>query len=412
MGGKMHKGYALMKLQSITLVILCLMVACFIIAFPRQSFQAALTGLDTWLTNVFPALLPFFITSEIMMGVGLVDFLAILLRPIMRPLFRCPGESSFIWAMSITSGYPVGAKLTSSFLERGDITVREAQRIMAFCSTSGPLFMLGAVGIGMLNSSAAGKIIAISHYMASIIVGLLFRFYMPSEPKKAKKIDNPPGIKAAFSALLSARKKDSRTFGEMLGDAVRNSMNALLYIGGFIILFSVIINILLKTGFISNISRMLAPILTPLGINPQLLPGLMGGILEMTTGCKLIAQAAAPLSQKIILSTFIISWSGFSIHGQVMGFLSKSSISMGLYMMAKVLHGLLASVLAWAIMKIWVHPDLDAFHQFTPQPDASFSAQLQSAWQMVIYCILILSLMALISLMAMRFRPYSRSKRP
>ncbi len=409
----MHKGHALIKLQSMTLVMLCLMVACFIIAFPRQSFQAALTGLDTWLKNVFPALLPFFITSEIMMGIGLVDFFAILLKPIMRPLFRCPGESSFIWAMSITSGYPVGAKLTSSFLERGNITVHEAQRIMAFCSTSGPLFMLGAVGIGMLNSSAGGKVIAASHYMASIIVGLIFRFYMPTDHKKAKKIDNPPGIiKAAFAALLSARKKDNRTFGEMLGDAVRNSMNSLLYIGGFIILFSVVINILLKTGFISNISQMLTPILMPLGINPQLLPGLMGGILEMTTGCKLIAQAAAPLSQKIIFSTFIISWSGFSIHCQVMGFLSKSDISIGLYLIAKVLHGILASILAWAIMKIWVHPDLGAFHQFTHQPITSFSAQLQSAWQLVIYCVLILSLTALISLIMVRLNPSRSSKRP
>jgi len=407
----MHKRYALIKLQSIILVMLSLLVACFIIAFPHQSFQAALTGLDTWLRNVFPALLPFFITSEIMMGIGLVDFFAILLRPVMGPLFRCPGESSFIWAMSITSGYPVGAKLTSSFLERGSITVHEAQRIMAFCSTSGPLFMLGAVGIGMLNSSAAGKVIAASHYIASIIVGLIFRLYMPSDHKKAKKIDNPPGIKAAFAALLAARKKDSRTFGEMLGDAVRNSMNALLYIGGFIILFSVIINILLKTGFISNVSRMLAPLLLPLGMEPQLLPGLIGGIFEMTTGCKLISQAAAPLSQKIILSTFIISWSGFSIHCQVMGFLSKSGISIGLYTMAKFLHGILASILAWTIMKIWVQPDPGVFHQFSPQPNTSFSAQLQSAWQLIVYCILILTLAALISLIMVRLNPSRHSNR-
>lgn len=408
----MHKGYTLIKLQSITLVILCLLVTCFIIAFPRQSFQAALTGLDTWLRNVFPALLPFFIVSEIMMGIGLVNFFAVLLRPVMGPLFRCPGESSFIWAMSITSGYPVGAKLTSSFLERGNITPHQAQRIMAFCSTSGPLFMLGAVGIGMLNSSSAGKIIAASHYMASIIVGLIFRFYMPSNHKEPKKIESPPGIKTAFKALLSARKKDGRTFGEMLSDAVRNSMNALLYIGGFIILFSVIIDILLKTGLISSLSQLLAPILLPLGIDAQLLPGLMGGILEMSTGCKLIAQAAAPLSQKIILSAFVISWSGFSIHCQVMGFLSKSDISIGLYIMTKILHGVISSILAWAIMKIWPQPDLDAFHQFTPQPITSFSAQLQSAWQLVVYCILILALTALIPLIAVRLKSSRGPKRP
>ncbi|MBM7581914.1 sporulation integral membrane protein YlbJ [Caldicoprobacter guelmensis] len=406
----MQKKYALSTVQSITLVTLCLLVGGFLLAFPQQSLQAALIGLDTWLKNVFPALLPFFITSEMMIALGLVDFFAVLLRPVMKPLFRCSGKSSFIWAMSITSGYPVGAKLTASFLEKGDITVHEAQRIMAFCSTSGPLFMLGAVGVGMLNSSAAGKVIAASHYIASIIVGLLFRFYIPSGRIKSQKTDNPPTFKEALSAMLAARKKDSRTLGEMLGDAVRNSMNTLLYIGGFIILFSVIINILLKINLINAISQILMPFILPLGIRPQLLPGLIGGIFEMTAGCKLISQTIAPLPQKIILSAFVISWSGFSIHCQVMGFLSRHGLSLSLYMKAKLLHGILASTLAWGIMKIFPNPELDAFYPFAPQPNMSFSGQLQSAWQWVLYCILSLTLTALVSLITRHLNPSRHSR--
>lgn len=406
----MQKKYALSTVQSITLVTLCLLVGGFLLAFPQQSLQAALIGLDTWLRNVFPALLPFFITSEMMIALGLVDFFAVLLRPVMKPLFRCSGKSSFIWAMSITSGYPVGAKLTASFLEKGDITVHEAQRIMAFCSTSGPLFMLGAVGVGMLNSSAAGKVIAASHYIASIIVGLLFRFYMPSSRIKRQKTDKPPTLKEALSAMLAARKKDGRTFGEMLGDTVRNSMNTLLYIGGFIILFSVIINILLKINLINAISQILMPFILPLGIRPQLLPGLIGGIFEMTAGCKLISQTIAPLSQKIILSAFVISWSGFSIHCQVMGFLSRHGLSLSLYMKAKLLHGILASTLAWGIMKIFPNPELDAFRPFAPQPNMSFSGQLQSAWQWVLHCILSLILAALVSLITRHLNPSRHSR--
>src|SRR5690606_150939 len=113
-----------------------------ILLFPQRSLNAALDGLSVWLDIVLPALLPFFIVSEIMIGLGLVDFVSVLLNPIMKPLFKCPGSSSFIWVMSITSGYPMGAKLVSSFYQAGKITKEEAQRILSFCSTSGPLFMI------------------------------------------------------------------------------------------------------------------------------------------------------------------------------------------------------------------------------------------------------------------------------
>jgi len=35
----------------------------------------------------------------------------------MRPLFNVPGCGSFAFAMGITSGYPVGAKITASMRE-------------------------------------------------------------------------------------------------------------------------------------------------------------------------------------------------------------------------------------------------------------------------------------------------------
>ena len=99
---------------------------CFIVysCLPRESFYAAISGLETWLRVVLPALFPF-AAAEVLIGIGVVDFIAVLLQPVMRPVFRCPGESSFIWAMSATSGYPAGARLTRIFLDKGKITVKE-----------------------------------------------------------------------------------------------------------------------------------------------------------------------------------------------------------------------------------------------------------------------------------------------
>jgi nucleoside recognition membrane protein YjiH len=86
--------------------------------------------------------------------------------------------------MSITSGYPTGARLTALFRKQKRITAEEAQRVLSFCSTSGPLFMMGAVAIGMMGSPEGGTIILASHYIAAILIGLAFRFYHSRDAKR------------------------------------------------------------------------------------------------------------------------------------------------------------------------------------------------------------------------------------
>src|SRR5690606_18600866 len=51
------------------------------IFFPEEAYSAAVKGVDVWWNIVFPALLPFFIGSEILMGLGVVHFLGVLLEP-------------------------------------------------------------------------------------------------------------------------------------------------------------------------------------------------------------------------------------------------------------------------------------------------------------------------------------------
>jgi hypothetical protein len=159
----------------------------------------------------------------------------------------------------------------------------------------------------------------------------------------------------------------------------------------------VIINILIKIGFVGAVSKIVAPLLAPLGIHSSLLNGVISGMFEITTGCKLVSQATAPLFQKILLSTFIISWSGFSIHSQVMGFLSNTGISVSLYIITKLFHGILASSIAWGIMNIWPHPEFSVFQQFSHQHDIPFSAHLHSSWQLLLCSILSLYISAIIS---------------
>jgi nucleoside recognition membrane protein YjiH len=50
-----------------------------LVQYPKDAFDSAIMGLNLWWNVVFPALLPFFILSEILMGLGVVHFIGVLL---------------------------------------------------------------------------------------------------------------------------------------------------------------------------------------------------------------------------------------------------------------------------------------------------------------------------------------------
>lgn len=322
-----------------------------IIIYPRDSYNAALEGLKTWFNIVCPSLLPFFIGSELLINLGVVGFIGTLLEPIMRPVFNVPGSGSFPFVMSITSGYPVGSKIVAELYNKKLCSRAEAQRLMSFCSTSGPLFMIGAVAIGMLGSQESGMVIVLSHYLGALTVGILFRFYKHKEKTPVK-----PGastFKKAFSSLAQSFNKENRPFGLMLSDSVKNSVNALLVIGGFIVLFSVIIRLLILSGFIDLLAFILFKVLKAFGADPDLIKALSSGLFEITIGSKLVASSRTVMTQKILAICALISWSGFSIHAQVASMISNTDIKMTTYIFTKILHSITSCIFAYGLLKIW-----------------------------------------------------------
>ena len=78
--------------------------------------------------------------------------------------------------MGIISGYPVGAKIVNKFVEEGTCTKSEAERMLAFTNNSGPLFIIGTVGISLFGDTKIGIILFITHILACLTVGLIFGF--------------------------------------------------------------------------------------------------------------------------------------------------------------------------------------------------------------------------------------------
>lgn len=324
------------------------------VQYPKEAFDSAIVGLNLWWNVVFPALLPFFILSEILMGLGIVHFIGVLLEPLMRPVFNVPGVGAFALSMGLASGYPMDAVITSKFRKNKLCTAVEAERLLSFTNTADPLFMFGAVAVGMFGMPELGVTIALAHYLSSFMVGILFRFHGRTRDKITEEPAHQPGfiIVRAFRALYKARQEDRRSMGQLLGDSVKASMNTILLIGGFIIVFSVFLRIVSIVGISTYLNYVFSVVLDVIGFSVNLAPSLVSGFFEIDIGAMAVSQADAPLIQKTAIAGAIIAWSGLSVHGQVASIVIESGIRMTPYVIGRLLHAILAAVLTIALMNL------------------------------------------------------------
>ncbi|MEW6623305.1 MAG: sporulation integral membrane protein YlbJ [Bacillota bacterium] len=337
-------------------IITILIIFVSLISYPKDVFEASLRGLNTWWTIVFPALLPFFIMSELLVALGIVNFLGILLEPVMRPLFNLPGPAAFVLAVGYTSGAPISSMVTANLRNQGLVSKNEAERIICFTNNASPLFMFGAVAVGMFNRPELGIIIAGSHYLANILLGIALRFWK-RDGDYMHYNSQEKAFKRAFETLVTTQKTQIKPFGKLLGDAIKNSVHTLLLIGGFIILFSVFIELLTIFYIIEYLSLLLCFIFTPFMLDINLAQGIASGLIEMTIGSKLIIDSAAPLNLKVAAVSLVLGWSGLSIHAQALSMISNTDISFFPFIVARIFHGIMAAGLSLIIF----NPAISAF---------------------------------------------------
>lgn len=321
-----------------------------LIKFPQQALEASIRGLNMWWEIVFPSLLPFFIISEMLISFGVVTFIGVLLEPLMRPLFKVPGVGGFIWAMGMASGYPSGAKLTARLRKEKQLTRIEAERLVSFTNSSNPLFIFGAVAVGFFHNPSLGVVLALSHYIGNFLVGLTMRFYGKEEIKFEKK--PVQSIKHALRELHRTRLMEKRPLGKMLGDAVMSSVESLLMIGGFIILFSVINKLLLVMNITDILSYIVSLLLMLFQISPDFSIPLISGMFEITSGSQMASAVKnVPLMHQAIITSFILAFCGFSVQAQVASILAQTDIRFAPFFFARILHGCLASCVTFIIWK-------------------------------------------------------------
>ncbi len=297
--------------QTHILAVCLLFVMVLLVINPNLYMQATLAGLTIWLNNVLPALFPFFFFSSLLLKLDVVSKIGAKLQPLTNKLFHCSGGAGLVFLISIISGYPVGARVSSDLYKSNLLTKGELARVNAFASTSGPLFIVGAVGVGMLKSQAVGLILLLSHYIGAILNGILYRNYRytPNEVNR-----------------LSLKESNSK-----LSEAMYSSIISILLVGGYIVIFFIIIQMIINLGVFS----LLTNIFIHFGVDGELIQGVFSGIIEVTTGCEVLSRIDN-FSLLVPIISALISFGGFSIHAQAITFLSPCGINYKQFLFQKL----------------------------------------------------------------------------
>ncbi len=203
------------------------------------------------------------------------------------------------------------------------------------------------MAVGLFGQPALGAVLALAHYTSVLMVGLTFRFYGRRYDQTAH--EDKVGLKSlnqrAMDAMMRGRKEDGRSYGQVINDAIKDSMGTLFMIMSFMVLFAVLLRILSYSGLIAALILPLQALFHLLGLSSHLVPAAVQGLFEIDLGSAAAAHAQAPLIQQLIVVSAIIAWSGLSVHGQVAAVLADTDISMKPYFLARFLHAIYAALM-------------------------------------------------------------------
>jgi len=294
--------------------------------------KSIIKGLTLFFTNVLPGLLPFMFFVKLLTNQKTIFYLTKPFTKISYKVFGVNNFSFYAFIMSIISGYPIGAKITSDLYLNGQISEQDLTKTAIFSSTPGLIFVIGSVGGLMLNNALLGLYIYLiniaSIIISSILINLIFH---------KKKKDNKQSL---YFSFLNNNSKQS------LGALTQDTTISLLSVGFYIALFTLIIDLFSNLGIINFIPSLLDFNES----NTIIFKQAMSGIIEMTNGVKQLANTLSPISFALICS--IISFSGLSIIIQSLSFLSVTPLKPHKFILGKILQAIICFLLALLLSTI------------------------------------------------------------
>lgn len=289
------------KLQGI-LAAMGLMV---LILDSQLALNGARTGIELCIRTVIPALFPFFVLSSVLTG-SLAGSSPSSGRGFFNKL-GIPAAASSVLIPAVLGGYPVGAKCVGDLYQSRQISKREAEQLLTFCSNAGPSFIFGMVS-GFFPEHKMVWLLWLIHLYCAFLTAVIF-------------------ADSDEEGNLSKAKKGAGQQTILLSSA-----RTMVQVCCWVILFRILISFLkdwLLWAF------------------PVWLQVLVMGCLELTNGCCELLQIAET-SQRFVLCSGMLALGGVCVLFQTVSVIGGLSIIS--YTKGKLLQTVFSLIISSAVV--------------------------------------------------------------
>lgn len=323
--------------KNLLLTILLSSIILYFILKPQNCMDYTLQGLKLFMKSVFPTIFPFLVICNMLIEFNGIEIYSKMLGRSLTTPMGLSQNSNFALVASIFCGYPIGARYACELYENSYIDRNEFDRLINIASNSGPIFTIGALGVGMMGNRSIGVIIMISCYLSAFLIGILTR-----KATDTKKTINKYNLKAISSNDSNTQK----SMGTIIKDAVTDGLNGIMLIGGYIILFSILINIIKD----NNITKTLMGYLSSRYPHANDVYGVFLGMIDLTNGCSIITSSNLNIKIQTCILSFFCAFGSLSVVAQANSFFYKFNVDIKKYIMIKLVQGLAASLITFIII--------------------------------------------------------------
>lgn len=300
-----------------------------ILIYPQASYQGASNGLLLWFHTILPTLLPFIILSNLMIRLNITKQISRLFYPVFNKLFHVTHNGCYPILIGFLSGIPMGAKSTADLLKENKISLEEGQFLISMCNNASPMFVISYIAISQLKLSNIKYPLLGILYSSAIIAAILYRKMWLLYRNRNKKLINT----LSLSSGLQTNDQSIHFNFEILDNSIMNGFEVITKIGGYIILFSILAQIVNKLYPLTGL------------LKPALI-----GFLEITTGINQICNSEIDTKVKIVLISVLTSFGGLSGMAQTKSVIGDTRLSINHYFKVK----LISTAITFVISALYV----------------------------------------------------------
>ena len=322
---KLYKSYSIKNILNTLIFTASLLI---LLIFSKDNFESVKKSVSIFISNIIPSLFPFIFFTEFILNTDILTTIQNSTGKIFSKLFSVTKKASPAIITGFLCGFPMGAKTVASLYEKDEISREESENLLKFINNCNPAFILSTIGIGILYNIKLGLVLALSHYLASVLIGILFC------KKHSLNIIHKNEVNLNSFDKINLNLKQNIV--EIVKKCIKNTLVTLGMILGFMIIFNLLFCILSKFLIILNINNNVISILS--------------GIFEVTTGVKNVYESSLDLKIKLVFISFLLGFSGLCIICQIYSTISKYKFSFKKLLASKFIHGIFSMGITYILI--------------------------------------------------------------